>query len=172
MSKYIDDFWSYVKHGGPDGCWVWQGPTLPSGYGVICAGRSTVYAHRKAWELHYKMPVPGGRQIRHRCDNPPCCNPAHLVSGEGLDNMADMVERGRAGWYDQDATLPANENPKDRASIERDVAAMLDRLAGWLACLGTLSHEGTALARHPRSGQSVEYRFSVLGLVRRKSDAA
>lgn len=34
--------------------------------------------------------------IRHKCDNPGCCNPEHLESGTQKDNVADMFSRGRA----------------------------------------------------------------------------
>jgi hypothetical protein len=33
--------------------------------------------------------------VRHSCDNPPCCNPAHLLSGTTLENNRDTFERGR-----------------------------------------------------------------------------
>jgi hypothetical protein len=33
--------------------------------------------------------------VRHSCDNPPCCNPSHLLEGTQLDNMGDAASRGR-----------------------------------------------------------------------------
>lgn len=33
--------------------------------------------------------------IRHRCDNRPCCNPAHLIPGTAKENARDVVDRGR-----------------------------------------------------------------------------
>jgi hypothetical protein len=32
----------------------------------------------------------------HRCDNPLCCNPAHLFGGDRAANNADMARKGRA----------------------------------------------------------------------------
>lgn len=74
--------------------------TARMGYGIFNAGtgranRRTVYAHRFAWEIT-NGPIPVGLLACHHCDNPPCCNPAHLFLGTHADNNADMNAKGRA----------------------------------------------------------------------------
>lgn len=75
-------------------CWVWDGWRLPSGYGTLRFGRRTVLAHRLAW-VTWVGPIPAGMQVCHRCDNPPCINPAHLFVGTQTDNLLDMSAKGR-----------------------------------------------------------------------------
>jgi hypothetical protein len=89
-------FWEKVDRRGPNECWPWMASTNHRGYGVIGAGKGTqhAFAHRVAWELT-NGPIPPGKCVCHRCDNPPCCNPAHGFLGTHSANMADAATKLR-----------------------------------------------------------------------------
>lgn len=86
-------FWSKVDRGGPDDCWPWMASTFQDGRGKFWLDGANRVASRVAWELE-NGPITAD-VVRHRCDNPPCCNPAHLVPGTVLENVMDRVTRGR-----------------------------------------------------------------------------
>lgn len=87
-------FWSKVRKGEPDECWEWQGAENGRGYGTIHYGGAKTYTHRLAWILT-NGDVRSGLCVCHRCDNPSCCNPAHLWLGTQTDNARDMASKGR-----------------------------------------------------------------------------
>ena len=78
------------------GCWEWVGFRLKAGYGRIRLSRDEgmSLAHRVAWEGAHG-PIPSGLIVLHRCDNPACVNPAHLIPGTSADNTRDMLRKGR-----------------------------------------------------------------------------
>lgn len=94
-----DRLWARVAVGSADECWPWTGAVQRrSGHGTISVGgrgSGMEGTHRVAYRLT-KGSI-DGLQIRHTCDNPPCCNPAHLIAGTHADNMRDMAIRER-GW--------------------------------------------------------------------------
>jgi len=88
-------FWSKVDRAGPGECWGWSASVDDWGYGRIGIGHPHWdRGHRVSWRLHFGE-IPDGLCVCHHCDNPPCCNPAHLYLGSPADNARDAVSRGR-----------------------------------------------------------------------------
>lgn len=77
------------------GCREWTGWRDAGGYGRIAVGRQMKRAHVVAWEAANGRSVPNGMVVRHRCDNPSCVQPSHLLIGTQAQNVADMIGRGR-----------------------------------------------------------------------------
>jgi hypothetical protein len=89
-----DRFWTQVDCRGSDECWEWLGYRDRDGYGSVSMWPTRMGAHRVAYEI-VNGAVPDGLAVRHRCDNQPCCNPAHLELGTIIDNNRDKTARGR-----------------------------------------------------------------------------
>jgi hypothetical protein len=74
-----------------NGCWLWLGYVMPSGYGRVpawvahlCGGSS--YAHR-AYYTRFVGPIPEGLEIDHLCRVKGCCNPDHLEAVTRSENI-------------------------------------------------------------------------------------
>lgn len=80
------------------GCLEWQGAADAKGYGLLTGllARSSGGAHaiRVAWMIEHG-PIPRGRVVMHRCDNPRCIDVAHLSIGTNYDNSRDMTQKQR-----------------------------------------------------------------------------
>lgn len=100
-------FWVKVDKNGPSGCWLWTAHRNSLGYGKFSTkDKFGLLAHRVSWEL-INGPIAHGMCVLHKCDNPPCVNPAHLWLGTRGDNTADMISKGRlaVGRARKDAKL-------------------------------------------------------------------
>lgn len=90
-------FWRYVVRKGDQECWQWTGQKI-RGYGRLSKGsrsESSVGAHRFSWEIHNNQKIPENMLVMHKCDNPECTNPKHLMIGTPKDNVQDMISKGR-----------------------------------------------------------------------------
>jgi hypothetical protein len=97
-TPWQERFWRFLTPRAPDECWEWQGSRDARGYGRLNRGGkhgAHIKAHRAAYELEHG-PFDPKLDVLHSCDNPPCCNPAHLFLGDAAANARDMASKGRS----------------------------------------------------------------------------
>jgi hypothetical protein len=86
---------SHIATGHVRQCWPWT-TERKDGYGSVQDEHGKrISAHRVVYEFFHGDLSPD-EVVRHTCDNPPCCNPYHLVKGTQADNVRDRVERRRS----------------------------------------------------------------------------
>lgn len=90
----IKRFWAKVEIKDPLSCWEWQAARLQSGgYGAFRLYGETKRAHRVAYFLS-KGDLDPTLELLHKCNNPACCNPHHLVQDT---HSANLVQAGAEG---------------------------------------------------------------------------
>ena len=116
--------WSRIEKRGSDDCWPWTGSKNSAGYGQFGLRGKNYYAHRTVCVLAHG-PAPRGAHALHSCDNPPCCNPAHLSFGTARDNLSDMWRKGRQQDYANVQRGEARHNAKLNPRKVREIRADL-----------------------------------------------
>lgn len=114
-------FWAKVDKTpglGPNGdCWHWTARVDGRGYGEIKVAGKYKKAHRLS--LFGRDNLNDERFACHRCDNPICVRPDHLFPGEAVDNVRDMIAKGRsraAGCRETRRKLTADQVREIRTS--------------------------------------------------------
>lgn len=142
-------FWSKVKVGAPDECWLWTGTRwggrAGNRYGYYHDGLTSHYAHRYAYSTRHGRFRPGAI-IMHTCDTRLCCNPDHLRAGTVAENVADMVAKGRCIRARGEAHGLAKLTPEKALAIFNDQRIYQDIAAAYgvgLTCVGNIKRGET-----------------------------
>lgn len=110
----VEDFWAKVNKHGPTPshcpelgeCWVWLRATDKRGYGRFVIDKVFYFAHRYSWTIEHG-PIEQELCVLHKCDNPSCVRPSHLMLGTNKDNSQDMMMKGRwSGGRSRDGNHP------------------------------------------------------------------
>ena len=120
-------FWPFVLRRSSDECWPWGGKVDGDGYGVMTI-RSESSAARYSFRLHNGI-ITRGLVVRHTCDNPPCVNPRHLISGTHADNVRDCIERGRRRYAFGSSNGATRLREEDVRAIKHLLASGVPRAA-------------------------------------------
>jgi hypothetical protein len=92
VAESEERFWTMVTKGASNECWPFTGFCDKDGYGrTRVAGERTSAARAAFFYTYGYWP----EVARHTCDFPPCCNPAHIIDGDHLENMRDAQQRRR-----------------------------------------------------------------------------
>lgn len=89
----IEKFMEKVCPEPNSGCWLWMGASTSNStcnleYGRFRYSGRVMGAHRVSYLL-FNGPLVGREIVRHKCDNPYCVNPEHLIKGSYSDNRID-----------------------------------------------------------------------------------
>jgi len=118
-------FWDRVKK-VKSGCMEWQGCVDDYNYGTVSWNGQMYKAHRIAAWLSGILKNKTVQTINknrvlvlHRCDNTICCNPKHLFIGSDLDNVQDMIRKGRSTGLKGELNGSAKLSNKKAAEIRK-----------------------------------------------------
>lgn len=110
-------FWNLVDIRRPLECWPWK-TGKSKGYGEFKVGGKSYLAHRASlYLMGYDV---DGQFVCHTCDNPACCNPAHLFLGTTQDNTKDRNAKGRQARGEKQGS--AKLTAEDVAEIRKRAA--------------------------------------------------
>ena len=94
-----------------NGCWKCTSHinVIRGGYLLFMRNKTKIILHRYIYEF-FNGKIPKYKIVRHKCDNPWCINPNHLILGTQKENMQDMVDRGRSLYGERNLKSKLDSN--------------------------------------------------------------
>lgn len=81
------------------GCLNYLGAKDGHGYGMVHWKQKSRRTHRVVLSIMTDVDIDTKLIAMHKCDNPSCVNPEHLLWGTSLDNNRDRHLKGRNGNF-------------------------------------------------------------------------
>ena len=94
FKKDFPKFHIQKKMGYKTPCWIWGLKKEAKTYATTRLNGIPIPSNRLSWIIHFGE-IPKGLWVLHKCDVRACVNPEHLFLGTRLDNIRDMVSKGR-----------------------------------------------------------------------------
>ena len=141
----VERFWEKIDpREGPEACWPWIAALCAQGYGRFKLERRLYGAHRIALYLSDPDRADLNRSLYalHSCDNPSCCNPAHLAWGTPLLNAQQASQRGRLVRAPKCSPASSESRPvargkANKAPLPLDVECPACRATPGSACMNS-----------------------------------
>jgi len=102
---------------GDFGCREWRGLRSVEGYGTVRINGMSHVAHRVAWIISHRQPIPVDCVVDHLCCNRGCVNPKHLEAVTARENML-RIKNPPEGW------VPVGEGGRRRYQTQSQRAAI------------------------------------------------
>jgi hypothetical protein len=116
-----------------EGCLEWQSAHNLKGYGVMRRNKKIGLVTRQVMHILYGFELDSALLVRHKCHNPPCVNPEHLLIGTHKDNTRDAVLARRHNYGEKvpqakltEATVVEIFRLRKQGLLFREIAAQLD----------------------------------------------
>lgn len=107
-------------------CHIWTGAVKKDYPRIGRDGDYNKRGHRYVYEQTHGVALTEEQVVRHKCDNPLCLNPNHLLIGTVQDNIDDRNKRGRTHGHVSDVEKQDVLALRETGMYMKDIAINLN----------------------------------------------
>lgn len=122
-----------------NGCWICDSytPLYKDGrhgyfkiHRVLNGEMKQMLIHRYVYENLHGIRLDSNVVLRHKCDNPMCINPNHMITGSHKENVQDRVERNRSAKGEVNGRSKITEEDVRYIRASKETKAFLSKKFG------------------------------------------